>query len=108
MSQRVKILLHTKVTRYLDFLSIDGSFVTQAGVPYKVRRHTRAGVILRGPPIAFHRSSHSLLFHQLFHVPTSFHPMPARCITRFVLQGCILPRPRSARSCWPAHTAPDL
>ena len=41
---RVKILLHTKVTRYLDFLSIDGSFVTQAGVPYKVRTRVQARV----------------------------------------------------------------
>ena len=32
----VKILLTTKVTRYLDFLSLDGSFVSCQGVPYKV------------------------------------------------------------------------
>ena len=32
----VKILLHTKVTRYLDFKSIDGSFVVKAGKVHKV------------------------------------------------------------------------
>jgi len=32
----VKILLHTKVTRYLDFKSVDGSFVVKAGKVHKV------------------------------------------------------------------------
>ena len=32
----VKILLHTKVTRYLDFKSIDGSFVVKKGKVHKV------------------------------------------------------------------------
>jgi Rab GDP dissociation inhibitor len=32
----VKILLHTKVTRYLDFKSIDGSFVVKGGKVHKV------------------------------------------------------------------------
>mmetsp|Transcript_44342 Transcript_44342/g.100233 ORF Transcript_44342/g.100233 Transcript_44342/m.100233 type:complete len:329 (+) Transcript_44342:120-1106(+) len=32
----VKILLHTKVTRYLDFKSIDGSYVVKAGKVHKV------------------------------------------------------------------------
>lgn len=32
----VKMLLHTKVTRYLEFKSIDGSYVYRKGKPYKV------------------------------------------------------------------------
>ena len=32
----VKILLHTKVTRYLEFKSVDGSFVFKDGKPQKV------------------------------------------------------------------------
>lgn len=32
----VKILLTTQVTRYLEFLSLDGSFVSCQGAPYKV------------------------------------------------------------------------
>lgn len=32
----VKILLHTEVTRYLDFKVIEGSFVYKAGKMHKV------------------------------------------------------------------------
>ena len=32
----VKILLHTQVTRYLDFKNIDGSFVSKGGKVFKV------------------------------------------------------------------------
>jgi Rab GDP dissociation inhibitor len=32
----VKILLHTKVTRYLEFKNVDGSYVLKSGKPHKV------------------------------------------------------------------------
>ena len=32
----VKVLLHTKVTKYLEFKSVTGSFVAKGGKPYKV------------------------------------------------------------------------
>ena len=41
-----KMLLHSKVTRYLEFKSIDGSYVYKAGKVLKVPCHPR-----RGPPL---------------------------------------------------------
>ena len=36
LGQLVKLLIHTGVTRYLEFKSVEGSFVYKGGKPHKV------------------------------------------------------------------------
>ena len=59
----VKILLHTKVTRYLEFKSIDGSYVFKDGkvqkVPGELSSNSSLGAILHSPYGTISNSSRS-------------------------------------------------